>query len=131
MSYDVQQWARNWSPAFGTKGDVVAAMYTEDGGRWDAPTNGRTEGRSALAAFADAFFAAASDALCEVRHASESEDGTVAIEWTWSGTHTGDMEGWPARGEQFVWTGCQVLQTEGGLIRDERAYWDMGWNREA
>jgi steroid delta-isomerase-like uncharacterized protein len=49
---------------------------------------------------------------------------TVAVEWTWSGTHTGDFEGWPATGKAFVLEGCNILELDGGLIRNERAYWD-------
>jgi len=124
MAYDVEQWARSWSPGTSPgKGETVAAMYTEDGERWDVSIDSRSVGRAALAAFAEGFLGAVPDAVCEVRASAQHGD-TVVIEWTWRGTHTGDMEGWPAKGEPVTLPGCNVAQLDGDLIRVEHSYWD-------
>jgi hypothetical protein len=34
------------------------------------------------------------------------------------------MEGWPATGKKFTNGGCNVIELDGDLIREERSYWD-------
>ena len=119
----LENWAGSWSCGKGATSADVAAMYHEDGVRRDVNTSMVSEGPKGMTAFADMFFAAVPDAVCEVRTQVE-RGSTVAIEWTWSGTHTGDIEGWPATGKTFVLEGCNIIELDGGLIRDERSYWD-------
>jgi steroid delta-isomerase-like uncharacterized protein len=124
MSYDVERWIRSWSPGMGpTKGETVAALYTQDAERWDIAIDLRTVGREALADFADGFLHALPDSVCELRARSQAGD-TVLIEWTWRGTHTGDSEAWPAKGEPVVLVGANVLRIDGDLICAETSYWD-------
>lgn len=77
----------------------------------------------AVPAFAQGFLDAVPDAVCSVRSSVQVGD-TVVVEWTWSGTHAGDMEGWPATGGAFASHGCSVVRLEGDLISTEAAYWD-------
>jgi steroid delta-isomerase-like uncharacterized protein len=50
--------------------------------------------------------------------------GVEVVEWTYRGTHTGDIEGWPATGRPFEFSGCNVCRLEDGRIRREDSYWD-------
>ena len=119
----LENWARNWSCGNGAKAADVASQYTDDAVRRDVNTNLVSKGPEGVAAFADLFFGAAPDAVCQVVTQIQVGD-TVAIEWTWSGTHTGDIEGWPATGKRFTVEGCNIIVLDGDKIRDERSYWD-------
>jgi steroid delta-isomerase-like uncharacterized protein len=49
----------------------------------------------------------------------------AAIEWTMSGTYTGDWPGMPATGRRFSSVrGTSILELEAGKIRRESDYWD-------
>lgn len=124
MAFDAHEWGRRWSPGSGpTKGDDVAALYAEDAERWDPSIGSRISGKAAITAFANGFLGALPDSIVEMR--SITDDGTrVVVEWTWRGTHTGDMEGWPARGESVELIGINVLTIVDGLIAGENSYWD-------
>jgi steroid delta-isomerase-like uncharacterized protein len=119
----LENWARNWSCGRGSTPADVAAMYHPNGVRREVNTSTVFEGPKGMTAFAEMFFAAVPDAVCEVRTWMEDGD-TLAVEWTWSGTHTGDLEGWPATGKKFTLEGCNITLLQDGLILDERSYWD-------
>lgn len=119
----LDNWAKNWSASVGSTGESVATQYHADAVRWDASIDLKTKGTAELVALAQGFLDSCPDAVCEVRNQLELGD-TVIIEWTWTGTHTGDMEGWPATGKKVVVTGCNVIELDGGLIRNERSYFD-------
>jgi len=124
----LENWAKSWSPGSGGTPADVAAQYHPDAVRYDREL--RTEGRHGVTAFADGFMRAAPDAVLEVRTRVD-QGSTVVIEWVWHGTHTGDVEGWPATGEKFMLEGCNVFQVEDGRIREERSYWDWEQLRRA
>jgi len=119
----LENWARNWSCGKGARPGDVASQYHEDAVRRDVNTNLVSEGPKGVSAFAEMYFAAVQDAVCEVVTQVQAGD-TLAIEWTWSGTHTGDIEGWPATGKHFTLEGCNIIKLDGGKIREERSYWD-------
>jgi steroid delta-isomerase-like uncharacterized protein len=124
MTFDAYDWARRWSPGSGpTKGGDVADMYAEGAVRWDVSIDLRTTGKEAIVAFADGFMSALPDAVCEVRGVTQTDTACV-VEWTWAGTHTGDMEGWPAKGEPINLVGVNVIRLDGDLISAETSYWD-------
>ena len=54
---------------------------------------------------------------------------TVVLEVTWTGTHTGPLEGpqgtVPATGKQQTTRASWVLQFDGGKIKESRNYFDM------
>ena len=110
----------------GQSGESVAQAFTPDGVRIEyALPPARFEGREAIAAHAkDHSFTGVPDASLEIRSETRGEDGTVTVEWTWAGTHSGDLPGWPAQGEAVERHGVSVCQMEGDLIREERVYWD-------
>jgi len=123
MALDRESWARSWSSGTGATPADVAAMYHQNGVRRETNTGLVSDGPKGMTAFAEMFFAAVPDAVCEARTWLQTGD-VVAIEWTWSGTHTGDLEGWPATGKRFTLEGCNITQLQDGLIVDERSYWD-------
>ena len=121
---DAQDWCRRWSPGIGpTKGGDVAEMYAENFERWDVALGSRIADRDGLVAFADGFINAVPDAVAALRVVTQTETACV-IEWHWTGTHTGDAPGWPARGEPIDCHGVNVIQLDGGLITHETSYWD-------
>lgn len=101
----------------------VARMYQESGVRYEVAPGARLEGREAISRQAAMYFHAVPDAVCTWRKVCEAAD-TVTIEWSWDGTHQGDVDGWPARGERVHLEGVSVCDMEGALIREERVYWD-------
>lgn len=124
MTFDAQNWARQWSGGLGpVKGDTVAAQYTEDCERWDVCIDSRVRGRAEISAFAEAFNSALPDAVCEVRSVT-AQDDRVVIQWTWRGTHAGDLPDWPATGGALLLEGCNVITLVGDLIHREVSYWD-------
>lgn len=125
MTFDANEWARNWSPGTSAvKGEGVAAQFTEDCERWDVGIDSRARGREEVSQFAQSFLDAVPDAVCTFTWSTRDGD-TVVVEWSWTGTHTGDMTGWPATGRRFTLLGCNVIELSGELIRRERSYWDQ------
>jgi hypothetical protein len=61
--------------------------------------------------------------VLDIRGVFEAGDITT-LEWTFRGTHTGDVDGFPARGEAIHLDGVSVCIMEGELVKEERVYWD-------
>lgn len=105
-------------------GAAVSEAFAPDGVRVEYALPGaRLEGREAIAAHAEAYVRAVPDCRLEVRGIAEDHDVAV-VEWTFRGTHTGDLPGLPAQGEEIALDGVSVCVMEGELIREERVYWD-------
>jgi len=105
-------------------GAAVAGAFTPEGVRVEYALPGaRLEGREAIAAHVEAYVRAVPDCRLEVRSDAE-HDGVAVVEWTFRGTHTGDLPGLPAQGEEVALDGVSVCAMEGDLIREERVYWD-------
>jgi len=105
-------------------GETVGAAYTRDGVRHEfAMPGARLEGRAAITEQVSSYMRALPDCRLEIRTVAETSDGAV-VEWTFRGTHTGDLPGLPAQGEEVVLEGVSVCRMEGDLIREERVYWD-------
>jgi hypothetical protein len=114
-----------WSARHGGNGKLVAEMYHEDGVRFEVAHGVRLEGRTAIAETAQGYLDAVPDAVCEWRKVSEAPNGTVTIEWTWRGTHTGNSpDWWPPKNEDIYVEGVSVCDMDDDLIREERVYWD-------
>jgi steroid delta-isomerase-like uncharacterized protein len=105
---------------------VVAALYQEDGVREEfILTRARLEGRDQIALQVGMYMTAVPDCWLEIRREITAGNGTITIEWTWGGNHTGDIEGWPARDERVVLPGVGVYDMAGDLIRRENIYTDF------
>jgi steroid delta-isomerase-like uncharacterized protein len=106
-------------------GAAVAEAFTTDGVRHEFALPGaHLEGREAIARHTQGYIDAAPDCVLEIRGMSTGSNGEVTVEWTLRGTHTGDLPGYPARGEPVVLDGVSVCRMEGELISEERVYWD-------
>jgi steroid delta-isomerase-like uncharacterized protein len=105
--------------------NAVAELYTEDGIREEfVITRARAEGRQNIAEQVAMYMTAMPDLRLEARHVDQSPGG-VTIEWTLTGHHQGDAEGWPAKGEPVLLHGSTTLDLAGGLVREERVYADF------
>ncbi len=105
-------------------GAMVASAFTPDGMRIEfARPGARLEGRDAIAGQVEAYCTAVPDCALDVR--ARLDNGTTAIvEWTFSGTHTGDIPGLAATGRDVSLPGISVYHLRDGLLTEERVYWD-------
>lgn len=104
----------------------IAGCYTEDGVREEFfITHACVQGRDAVAARAQVYLDAIPDATLDFRRTFSDGSSLTTIEWTFSGTHTGDAEGWPARGEQVVLPGVTILEIVNSQVSYERVYGDF------
>lgn len=102
-----------------------ASHYAEDATFTDMTNPGQPlVGREAIAAMLGTFYGGAFSEA----HGSEDElliDGNrVMLEFTFTGTHTGDFYGIPATGRQVELQLMSVYHVEDGLIRWARLYYD-------
>ena len=40
----------------------------------------------------------------------------IAVQWRATGTHTGDLPGWPASGQSVELSGLSLMRTSGNLV---------------
>lgn len=107
-----------------TSGERIAECYTPDGVRIEIARPGaRLEGREAIAQHTQAYLDAVPDCVLDIRGSHET-DGITTLEWTFRGTHTGDIPGFPAQDEPIHLDGVSVLELDGDLVKEERVYWD-------
>jgi len=106
--------------------EAVAACYVPDGVRVQiAHPTARIRGREALAEHVREIMTAWPDCTLETRSESGG-NGLVTFEWTFRGTQRADYGPLPAHGQHLELAGVSVIEMEGGLIREERVYWDTG-----
>src|SRR5438270_11018958 len=118
----VDRWQAAWNSHDGKQ---VADLYAPDGLRHHMFTDEESPySPSAIVDFANGAFEAWPDAALDVRATIEGPDGTVAVEWTWRGTHQKDWRGLPAKREATHLLGINVFRLEGHLIKEEHVYWD-------
>ena len=104
----------------------VAGCYSEDGVREEfLITHARVQGRDAVAAQVQLYLDAIPDATLDFRNTYSDGADVTTIEWTFSGIHSGDAEGWPARGEHVVLPGVTIIEVSNGQVRYERVYADF------
>src|SRR5262245_6776787 len=117
----VPQLAEAWNSR---AAEQVGLIYAVDGVRQEfAMPGARLEGRRAIGEHAASYIRAVPDCRFDVRSVVESGH-IVVVEWTFRGTHTGDLPGLPAQGEEVMVHGVSVCRMDGDLIREERVYWD-------
>lgn len=114
-----------------SSGDVerILAFFTDDvvyedvpnvDNGWATPSRGKEEMRDALVGM----YAAMPDMAFEDGPFSTGED-RIVVEWTMTGTHTGDWPGLPATGRSIEVRGVSVMELEDGKIARNRDYYDM------
>jgi steroid delta-isomerase-like uncharacterized protein len=103
----------------------VASLYAENATREEfIVTHARLKGPNEIADQVRMYLDAMPDLALTIRKVS-SGDGFVVIEWTVNATHTGDAQGWPAKGETVAFPGASVLDLAGDVISEERIYTDF------
>jgi steroid delta-isomerase-like uncharacterized protein len=109
----------------GRSGASVAQAYAPDGERIEFALPGaHLKGREEIAAHTQNYIHAVPDCVLEIRKETRGEDGSVTLEWTYKGTHTGELPNLPARGATLELRGVSVCEMEGDLVKQERVYWD-------
>lgn len=101
----------------------IAAYFTEDCVFEDLAFDATFEGRSGVTAFAGITFNGAPDFSIAVDHIVVQGDRAAAA-WTMSGTHTGDMPGFPATGRPFAVRASSMIGMRDGLIGSMVDYWN-------
>jgi steroid delta-isomerase-like uncharacterized protein len=70
------------------------------------------------------------DSIGTFRATHVADDGTVALEITWSGTHRGTLQTpqgpIPPTGKRFEVPACALVEVAGEKARAQRHYFDMG-----
>lgn len=107
-------------------GAAAAAILAEDATYYDAsvgtPVSGREAARTQVI---DAFLNAAPDAVWTREGDAVVAGGSVAFEWTFSGTNTGDWaDGTKATGKPFSFHGMSMFRVEGDSIVSQADYYD-------
>jgi steroid delta-isomerase-like uncharacterized protein len=104
----------------------VVALYAENGVREEFMINHAVlTGRAEIATQAGAYMHAVPDCVLEIRRVTEGVDGRLTVEWTWGGTHTNEIPGLPARGQQVEIQGAAIYDMDGDLIARENIYCDF------
>ena len=115
------EWAEAWSEH---DVDRVAGIFTDDCVYEDVTFGAVNQGKDELKAFGSAFLAAVPDLKVEL-HSAFVGDRRGAMEWTMSGTQTGDMPGLPATGKRFSLRGASVVELREGKLSRCSDYWDL------
>ena len=104
--------------------DDFATLFAPNGVRheWALP-GARLVGREAISTHVRAYMDAVPDCALNIRSIVACDD-RIVVEWTFLGTHTGDLPGLPAAGEAVALPGVSVCEVQEGLLLEERVYWD-------
>jgi steroid delta-isomerase-like uncharacterized protein len=73
---------------------------------------------------AETFTTAFPDLTITLRRQYLPSDAVSIIEYTFSGTHQGELEGIPATGKKIAVVACSVIEARDGKIVQERDYYD-------
>ena len=71
-----------------------------------------------------AFTSAFPDLEIRIRHQYMPSDTVSIVEYTFAGTHRGELEGIPATGKRIEVVACSVAEVREGQIHRERDYYD-------
>jgi steroid delta-isomerase-like uncharacterized protein len=105
---------------------AAAAFLTEDVTYFDASVGTPLTGRDAARVqIIESFLNAVPDARWEPNGTTLTAYGSVAMEWTFSGTNTGAWsDGTPATGKSFSFRGMSMFQVVDRHIRAQADYYD-------
>lgn len=117
----LEEWAVAWSSHDMGR---VTALFTDDCVYEDVTLGAVNHGKAELKQFGNGFFAAMPD-LKFVLHSRCTGRSYAAIEWTMTGTQTGDLLGLPATGKSCTVRGASMLELRDGLLSRCSDYWDM------
>ena len=115
-----------WDAAWAS-GDVEAilATYTDDVVFEEVPFNLVVRGQDELRAHLENLYAAFPDIRFAATGATFVAGDQAAVEWTATGTYTGQIAGMPpGDGQTVTFRGASILEVAGSQIRVEREYYD-------
>jgi steroid delta-isomerase-like uncharacterized protein len=81
-------------------------------------------GVDAVLASVETFTSAFPDLTIQVRHHHLPGESVSIVEYTFAGTHEGELEGIPATGRRMEVVACSVAEIHDGQIHRERDYYD-------
>ncbi len=104
--------------------DGFAGLFQPAGVRQEWALPGAVlRGKEEIASHVRGYMEAVPDCTLLIRGAFANDD-RLTIEWTFAGTHTGDLPGLPARGQPVELPGVSVCEVQDGLFIRESVYWD-------
>lgn len=71
-----------------------------------------------------AFTSALPDLSIDIRQQYLPKDGVSIVEYIFSGTHRGELEGIPATGKKVAVVACSIMEARDGKIVREHDYYD-------
>ena len=103
----------------------ILACFADDGVMEDAALEASFDGKEGIRAMALRVFAAIPDLEWKPQRVCVGES-TIAVEWTMTGTHHGDLPliG-PGTGKPFSVDGMTIEEIRNGLIQRHRDYWNV------
>ena len=117
----IEDWGRYWSSH---DLDRLLSIHTDDVVLEDVARVSAFNGKAALRAYAEAFFAGYPDVTFELT-SRFATGGQGSAEWVMRGTHLGDRPGLPATGKHVEVRGASIFDFADGQIRRCTEYWDM------
>lgn len=105
--------------------DTIIEAYAEDAVHEVVPGQELFSGRDEIRSHIEPLITEFTDPSFQVTHIVVGDQGASA-EWTFRGTYTGQMPGFPpGTGEEVVIQGVSVLELADGQIQYEREYLDV------
>lgn len=117
----IKSWAEDWA-----SGNFVhlLTLFTEDCVYEDVAFGMVHRGKVELKSFAEITHAAFADFNFKVNNCFATENFGSA-EWTFSGTHHGDLPGMPATNKSFTFRDTSVFEFNSGKIQRCSDYWNQ------
>lgn len=106
--------------------EIIDDLFIDECLYEDVPDQASYHGRAEVKAFLGELFNWTPDLKVEYT-ATLFKDDWAAVEWTWSGTQTGDIRGlMDATGRPYSLRGASVLELEDGKIKRISDYYNAG-----
>lgn len=105
--------------------DKIVEAYAEDGVHEDMAQNELFSGRDEIRSHLEPLSTEFTDPSSQFTHIVLGDQG-VSVEWTFQGTYTGQVPGFPpGTGEEILIRGVSVIELTDGQIQREREYYDV------
>jgi len=118
----IEDWALAWSSP--TEVEKFTSLFTDDCVYEDVALGAVSHGKAELQGFYNMTFNVFPDFKVEL--ASQFIAGNRAgAEWTFSGTHKGDLPGLPATNKHVSVRAASIFELEGGKLKRCTDYFDM------
>jgi steroid delta-isomerase-like uncharacterized protein len=110
--------------AWSNQVDKLVTLFTNDLTYEDVTMGVVNRDKQQLASFAKGFISAFPDIKFTVG-AMHVDGDDATVEWTFSGTQTGDLPGIPASGRKVSVRGVSIIKLQGLKIKRQTDYWDF------